>query len=452
MAEPVLIAEVSVASGLMPVEPGPGGDPAAFEALLKLLVPKPPLRLFAMIDGARHPGLPERLGASGLECACLYDLTRDASLGDAAPWLVRLDPGSGFLRQLVTTGTAPWHGWTREGVLFLHSAAALDALRDHFRRLTLLPTGSGSRVYLRFWESDVLLGLLEATRDGWTGPARLFGPAGAPLVAAILAPDPIFGTLRRLRPAPSLPEGALTADARLDAALREVMRKRFARELAAHCTALFPDTMKGLKPADRPAAMADIADRGRALGLAQRGPLTVWTEACLLFGAGAATDPLVRHHIGAALRIGTSQMEVAELLHGCLVRYAADVLGPRNAHFRAALRRVEAAITAPRERRFPDLLREVWPQKVDFAGEAGFAAFLEHLAAETRLLVFPDLTAKRTFGMLCFFLGAHVRSDPIHAWILPALAEPSDRGPDSAIVRTARRWHAAVLATLGESA
>ncbi len=66
---------------------------------------------YAILDAAKITNLPELLEASPLEHRCLFKGSAYDALKDAAPWVVRLENGNSFTRNLFTRSSAPWHQW-----------------------------------------------------------------------------------------------------------------------------------------------------------------------------------------------------------------------------------------------------------------------------------------------------------------------------------------------------
>ena len=119
-----------------------GGDPAK----------APPINSFAVLEAARIPNLVPMLHDSGLEHRCFFTGAALAEAGDAAPWIVRLEPDNRFTRNLFTEGPAPWQIWSERGGMTLRARAGLDQMWRHLRRFTRVQDESGDWFYFRFWE------------------------------------------------------------------------------------------------------------------------------------------------------------------------------------------------------------------------------------------------------------------------------------------------------------
>ncbi|MEP4206957.1 DUF4123 domain-containing protein, partial [Marinobacter alexandrii] len=109
----------------------------------------PPLQTYAILDGAKVAGLPEVLAASGLEHRCLFKGDAFDELKDVAPWIVGLEDGHKFTRNLFTRSDARWHLWDNEPGIYVRSRGTLDDMWGHFRKFTKVQDEQGKWYYLR---------------------------------------------------------------------------------------------------------------------------------------------------------------------------------------------------------------------------------------------------------------------------------------------------------------
>lgn len=123
-----------------------GGDP----------VEAPPLHTYAILDAAKVAGLAEILETSGLEHRCLFKGAAFDDLKNVAPWIVRLEEGNTFTRNLFSRSNAPWHLWDNEPGIYLRSNTSLDEMWRHFRKFTKVQDEKSKWYYYRFWEVRVL--------------------------------------------------------------------------------------------------------------------------------------------------------------------------------------------------------------------------------------------------------------------------------------------------------
>ncbi|RLJ41317.1 uncharacterized protein DUF4123 [Litoreibacter meonggei] len=148
---------------------------------------------YALLDGALIMGLPERLEASGLPFACLYDGDAAEEFADSAPYIVQLAPDATLTRALFSKFKKDGiqRGfWADEAGIIVQSPASLRALRRHFRRFTYLEGEHGKRVFFRFYAPVTLRALIanmepEDLADFGKGITRFVCP-GKPAGAFIL--------------------------------------------------------------------------------------------------------------------------------------------------------------------------------------------------------------------------------------------------------------------------
>ncbi|RMG17056.1 MAG: DUF4123 domain-containing protein [Planctomycetota bacterium] len=107
-------------------------------------------RLYALLDGARHPDVYLEVRGAANEALCLYSGKLSQELEAAAPWLVALEPADPFCDFLARAGYGESWG------VFLLSGASLKELRKHFRRFLLVQREDGSQRYFRYYDPRVL--------------------------------------------------------------------------------------------------------------------------------------------------------------------------------------------------------------------------------------------------------------------------------------------------------
>jgi hypothetical protein len=131
-----------------------------------------PLRLYAILDGARDQQIVPRIRASGVDALCLFDGELDPALAAAAPYLIALEPAEPFIRMLLAKG------WDNAWGILLTSAAPLGALRRHFRRYLKVVDEDGRQLMFRYYDPRVLQVFLPtctaAELEFMFGPVRGF--------------------------------------------------------------------------------------------------------------------------------------------------------------------------------------------------------------------------------------------------------------------------------------
>lgn len=128
--------------------------------------------LFAILDAAREPTLPERLKDSGEEHQSLYDGDRGAELAPYGPWLVKLPADCALLEELVNDG------WGESWGVYLTSRQPFPEVRKHLRRFLLAKLPDGRQVYFRYYDPRVLRTYLQTCNaselTGFFGPVARY--------------------------------------------------------------------------------------------------------------------------------------------------------------------------------------------------------------------------------------------------------------------------------------
>lgn len=122
-----------------------------------------PLKLFALLDAAQIPLLPDLLDQSGLPHECLFQGDALEDMAEVAPWIVQLLPDQMFTRRLFTDPSDDPGGlWGSNAYVLATSSAPLATVRKHFRKFLKVQDRSGKWFFLRFYDPDHLFALLEA--------------------------------------------------------------------------------------------------------------------------------------------------------------------------------------------------------------------------------------------------------------------------------------------------
>lgn len=424
--------------------------PAPLPDLPKYLMPPEGTQLFAIIDATIFDWAPEKISTSGLPHACLFQPGADGELLAHAPWLVQLDPEGPLARNLMTRGDKPWTTWGRSGVLFLHSRKSIAQLRQYFRRILYLPRADGgARVFLRFWLADILHDLCQNTDADWCSPHRLFGPeAEVPVVDRYMAAWDDGQSLLVVS-APREPgPGRLVYDTRLEDTLRGTMRRRFAGEMMRHNLSRFP-ALGQIAPKTQQDAFLDVMDQGKRLGLTQRGPLIVWSEASLLFGIFAIDDHAVRPILQHSLAGAGSQMQAAERLHLGLQKHLEDCVGGAGRPVLAkALGRIDDVLNPPGAG-MAEVLNHIWPERVAEMGPQAFEAFLRQIDTQLEAIGRVSPVTRCAYGILCLFLGTGFQRDPFRITGMSPLFLTNSRHSDVDVIDCMKIWRIRYSEELG---
>ena len=99
----------------------------------------PPLNTYAILDAAKVVNFVEILEASGLEHRCLFKGKAAEEMRDVAPYVVRLEEGNDFTRNLFSHDPdkdVPWFMWDKEPGIYVRSRGSFAGMWKHFRKFT----------------------------------------------------------------------------------------------------------------------------------------------------------------------------------------------------------------------------------------------------------------------------------------------------------------------------
>lgn len=185
--------QVDRLEGVEPLTFGPGMPPAPDPLMPHLFGPLDPdeaetaawgndpipdARSYAILDAGALPMLADRLAASGLPHDCLFSGKARDDLGEAAPWIVELEPGNPFVNALMSVGRRGAGLWDKRAGIYIRSRQPMDAVRAHFRKFTRLADDQGAWFFNRFWAPSVSTTLMEL------GNAAVLVPFVSPLFPA----------------------------------------------------------------------------------------------------------------------------------------------------------------------------------------------------------------------------------------------------------------------------
>jgi hypothetical protein len=450
LSESVFRIDVEILWNISAISPNSFETVAAPPDLPNHLAPPRGTQLFAILDASLFYWASERISSSGLPHSCLFDPGPDGELLAHAPWLVQLDLEGSLARNLMTQGDAPWTTWGRPGVVFIHSHQSIAQLRQHFRRVLYLPRADGgSRVFLRFWLAEILHDLCQNASEEWCAPHRLFGPEGeVPIVDRFLAAWE-GGRSLLIASAPKQSGcGRLVYDARLEEVLRGTMRRRFAVEMMQHNAPRFL-ALDQIARDTQEAAFLEVMDQGKRLGLTQRGPLIVWSEASLLLGMFAIDDHSVRPILHDSLSDARSQMQAAERLHLGLQQHLQNCAGgPGHPILKRALDRVDNVLNQPPEG-MANALNRIWPERVAAMGPQAFDAFLRQVDMQLKAIGEVSLVTRCAYGILCLFLGVGFQHDPFRITGMLTLFSFNSRHSDTKVIERMQLWKVRYFDELG---
>jgi hypothetical protein len=125
--------------------------------------------LFAILDSADQPKVPEKAHELGERAVSLFLGSAQEDYSAVAPYLIRVDPPA--LDWIVE------NLWTEPWGVFVMSKSDLDTLRTHFRRFLIVQLPDGEKWFFRFYDPRILAPYLTACRQWELG--KFFGPVRA---------------------------------------------------------------------------------------------------------------------------------------------------------------------------------------------------------------------------------------------------------------------------------
>ena len=217
-------------------------------------------------------------------------------------------------------------------------------------------------------------------------------------------------------------------------ALRESALQTFIANMREHVKSFAPELCAAAGEAGVAAFVDDGVARAMALGQRQRGPVRLWLELGCTLGHRFDIDPQHRP-IWPDDDPETLPMPFAQHLHENSAAYVTACLGGDRAILLRAIRGVLARSLKPVgevEGHVLATLQLVWPERLDFAGEAPLRALIETTAqsAEKADLRSPEGRTLCAALGVCF--GAGFLDDPLYPWLAARLIGPeSDPAPEA---------------------
>lgn len=108
------------------------------------------LNVFAILDGASVPNLPQLLHEHQPEFVCLYRGQLEPDLASVAPYLVQLVANTPFTDQVIK------RGWGGHWGIFAITDGDLTAMRKHFRKFLTVHDSEGKPLLFRYYDPRVL--------------------------------------------------------------------------------------------------------------------------------------------------------------------------------------------------------------------------------------------------------------------------------------------------------
>ena len=121
-------------------------------SFVKYMFSQPETNVYAVLDGASVPELPQVLWEHKSENICLHRGEQEPDMAAVAPYLVQLEYDHRFTKLVCE------QGWGNHWGIFVLTPAELDirTLRNHFRRFLMVYDPDGKLIYFRYYDPRVL--------------------------------------------------------------------------------------------------------------------------------------------------------------------------------------------------------------------------------------------------------------------------------------------------------
>jgi hypothetical protein len=123
---------------------------APLEALYEHLSEVPDTTIYAVLDGASAPHLPQTLAQLDVESVCLFRGELDPEVAQVAPYMAVLQPETPFAEWVLQ------EGWGQHWGIFAISSADFRTMRKHFRTFLMVYDPNLKPLYFRYYDPRVL--------------------------------------------------------------------------------------------------------------------------------------------------------------------------------------------------------------------------------------------------------------------------------------------------------
>jgi len=122
------------------------------QSLVEYLSSQPETNLYAVLDGASVPELPQMLWEHESKNVCLYRGELEPDIAEVAPYLVKLEYDHPFTKLVCE------QGWGKHWGIFVITPAEINLrdLRQHFRKFLMVYDPDGKLIYFRYYDPRVL--------------------------------------------------------------------------------------------------------------------------------------------------------------------------------------------------------------------------------------------------------------------------------------------------------
>ncbi|MHC4742286.1 MAG: DUF4123 domain-containing protein [Planctomycetota bacterium] len=127
-------------------------EKAVTQSLMQHLYSQVGTNVYAVLDGASVPQLPQMLWKREPEHVCLYRGELEPDIAAVAPYLVKLEHDHPFTKMVCE------QGWGKHWGIFAIAPVEVELrdLRQHFRRFLMVYDPDGKLVYFRYYDPRVL--------------------------------------------------------------------------------------------------------------------------------------------------------------------------------------------------------------------------------------------------------------------------------------------------------
>jgi hypothetical protein len=127
-------------------------EKANIQLIKQNLFQQPETNVYAVLDGASVPDLPQVLWEQEPQYVCLYRGELKPDMAEVAPYLIKLECESPFTDWVIG------QGWGNHWGIFALTPAdvTLRVMRQHFRKFLMVLDPEGERIYFRYYDPRVL--------------------------------------------------------------------------------------------------------------------------------------------------------------------------------------------------------------------------------------------------------------------------------------------------------
>lgn len=371
--------------------------------------------------------LPELLERSGLEHRCLFKGDAYDELKNVAPWIVRLEEGSAFTRNLFTRSDASWHLWEREPGIYFRSRGALDEMWRHFRKFTRVQDKDQQWFYWRFWDVETVPIFLE--KAAW--------PKNLPYLVG----DAVFSItlIRSKGPVEVIKENRLPTQgvglSFKDVSILSIREKKIS-ELRKYFCDLTPRRFRAIGKNQQENFLRHLMVRSEKLRITKYSEIAYLGCLMQAFGCWFDVDPSY-YRINRFITDPeyNENPHRVDLLHQERENYLKSCVGEdgeiRLRHQRNIMVRLSAlhgGYEVMNRTMIADMIRRDTPEKFTFLGREAVSKLFVESERLSREMGFLKEWHTASIAALAYALGVGFFNDPFYPWVRQKLF---DRGSDA---------------------